>query len=106
MRKLADSSWQIVVGVKKPNSIYQIPSTNNCGLAVYYVRASCAQTIRLTHRQASGIFAWVQSYVVVDSLYNKLTQLLHRLNVIFQSVISYLYPLSTQPIKTTTNLFT
>lgn len=75
---------------------------NSCGLTVYYPLHACAQPMRLTHSPRRSAFAWVQTYVVLRSLYYLCTQVLHRHFNVFSSVISQLYPLSTQPIKTTT----
>lgn len=75
----------------------------SCGLAVHYVRSSRVQLLGLTHSLASAHKAWVQLYGFVDSLYQFCTQVVHANFNVFISVKSLLYPLSTQPIKTTTN---
>lgn len=79
--------------------------TSFWGKLVDGVWAGGVQPGVLTHRPNDGTFAWGQSYRFINSLCNKSTQVFPRLNVFFVSVTGRLYPLSTQPIKTTTNLF-
>lgn len=73
-----------------------------CGLSVHYIQHACAQLVILTHSPRSASFAWVQTHGLLRSLYQLCTQVLHRVFSVFSSVIPQLYPLSTQPIKTTT----
>lgn len=75
---------------------------NTCGLAVYSLWASSGIVFRLTHRSLNSQNAWVQSYGFLRSLYQLCTQVLHWCFGNSMSVISKFYPLSTQPIKTTT----
>ena len=106
MLKLAIRNQQLEIsspGCLRLFSSYYFLVTKSCGLAVYYTWLACAQIIRLTHRQNYGTFGWVQPYGFVNNLCNKSTQFFPCSNVNFLSVISGLYPLSTQPIKTPTN---
>lgn len=73
------------------------------GLTVDGLWAAGAQALGCTHGSKITNPSWVQSYRLMRWLYQKSTQAMHRQNLIFQSVIFHLYPLSTQPIKTTTN---
>ena len=74
-----------------------------CGRVVHGLWAGWVQLGTYALAGFLGLLAWVQTYGIVDRLYYKSTQLMHRLDVFFLSVNRQLYPLSTHPIKTTTN---
>lgn len=102
MHKLECRSWNVEVGSGKPYSICPIPSADNWGLAVYYTQRACVQYDRLVNRFANELLGWVQTHLVIQILYHLCTQVLHYKNVFSVSVKEHFYPLSTQPIKTTT----
>jgi hypothetical protein len=74
------------------------------GLVVDDSSDACVHVGRLTHSLETTHTAWGKSYMLVPSLYQKSTQVLHGLKAVFLSVNLGLYTLSTPPIKTTTNL--
>lgn len=73
-----------------------------CGRTVYYPSMLVGKSLGYNPRRILGLSACAQNYEVVNSLYYKCTQLLHNGFINFVSVNQWLYPLSTQPIKTTT----
>lgn len=77
---------------------------NTCGLAVGGLWVAEGKCLTCTHSYLTAICACVQSYGILDSLYHFCTQVLHSANAKSASVKSLFYTLSTQPIKTTTDL--
>ena len=75
---------------------------NTCGLTVHGLWASKVQLFALTHIISAVRNAWVKTYGFVDSLHTYCTQVLHGSFYKTTSVFMQFYPLSTQPIKTTT----
>lgn len=75
---------------------------NSCGRAVHSLLIPGGKSVGYTTTLLSTTTACAQAYSVVNSLYYKCTQVIHRSFCDFSSVNFGLYPLSTQPIKTTT----
>jgi hypothetical protein len=73
-----------------------------CGRVVYLLSMPGGKSVSYTTTALLLGIACAQAYCFLNSLYHKCTQVLHCGFLIFSSVISGLYPLSTQPIKTTT----
>jgi hypothetical protein len=75
----------------------------SCGLSAACLWTSWGKKPSYTHKEVRAFFTWGKASGVLNSLYQNCTQFIHDGFVVSTVVNPWLYPLSTEPIKTTTS---